>query len=222
MADTSKGATASNVPVVDFMGVQRNDRAAVLVATNATVGPLQTDSAGNMRVDQEGGKLTYSANSSFACDATATDIATFPGTNSAVCKIKKIVISTLATAGAVGVVNLIRRSTANTGFTTAASVTACFDITSAVPNVLPYHATAHPTAFGTAVATCWGERVIQGATANIPISRVELNFDGTNGGQGLVVRNASDFINVSAVAALGGSGNLWSVQWVWVEEPTTA
>lgn len=220
MADTSKGALASVQPVVDFMGVQRNDLAAVLGATNSTILPTQTDAGGSLRVVSEGGNPTYTANSQFAADATAVDIATFPGVSTKVCKIKKIVITTYATTRAIGALTIVRRSTANLGSTAVGAATACLDITDAAPAAAPVHLTAHATALGTAVATVWAERIIQGATAE-PMTRIELNWE-TNGGRQLVVRNASDFINISAVAALGVSGNLWSIDWEWIECPTTA
>ncbi len=223
MADVSKNAAAASASVLTLIGgIQTNIAASDATATAKTV-RLQTDSGGNLRTTQEGGKPTYSFSSAFSSDSTATDIAQIRGNATTTVKVKKIVLTSVATALAAGTLSIVRRSVANTSDTTAAAASAAWDNnTDGTPNSIPYHYTAAPSGLGTAVATAWQERIVQGATATVPPTRVVLDFEPANGGRGLVLRGTGDFLSVHVPAALGGSGNAFTIDWITTEEPSSA
>jgi hypothetical protein len=49
-----------------------------------------------------------------------------------------------------------------------------------------------------------------------------LDFRQSNTAQQARITGAAQFLAINAVAALGGSGNAWSITWCWSEEVSTA
>jgi hypothetical protein len=214
--------TQFSPPLGSVLFGERNDSPGALAGTNNYVAALQLDSAGALRVNQEGGKPTYFATSSFSCDSTATDIAVFAGVAGVTAKILAILITTDATSAAGGDLQIIRRKTANTAGTTANASVGLADMRDAAASCQPVHYTAHPTALGTGNGNIWAQRVYQPAIHTALPTLLSLDFTKIGGGKTLRVSGTSDFICVNVPAALGGSGNNWDVTWLWVEEPTSA
>jgi hypothetical protein len=201
----------------------RNDTPADISNGNANLAMTQLDSAGSLRITEEGGKATYFGTSLFACDSTATDIAQFPGVAGVTAKIQGILISAVATARADGNLSIIRRSAANTAGTTGNASVAKADTRDAAASCQPVHYTAHPTALGATAGTLIGQHFIQPAAASDNLlPNIFIDFRQFNGGKPVRVQGATDFLSVNVPAALGGTGNAWAITWIWTEEPTTA
>lgn len=224
MSDVYEGFVRPSAGVTDTpVAAVRKDKAAVFVATNNTYQPMMLDSGGSLRVTEEGGKATYYGVSAFSCDSTATDIAIFPGITTAVMKILWIEVYTAATATADGIIKIVRRSAANTAGTLVSSSVTKADTGNAAAGGQPQHYTAHPTGLGTGV-DLWAKRAGQQALGAVGgCIPYFFDFRQRHGAQGLRLNNiVTDIIAVNAAAALGGSGNVWTITWAWVEEPTTA
>jgi hypothetical protein len=222
-ADYPGNTTVPSTPIGNPLLGQRNDTAATVATTNGNWTIPQFDSAGSLRVTEDGGVATYYATSQFACDSTATDIAIFAGSASCVARLLSIMISSTATAAATGDLSIIRRSVANTAGTAVNASVAKADTRDGTANITPQHYTAHPTALGTSAGTIWGQRYIQPAVSTTLMPGFFIDFRQYTGGKGLRVGAAvTDIIAVNIPAALGGSGNAWDVTWCWIELPTTA
>lgn len=191
--------------------------------TNLTTVRAQCDSAGNMRDTQEGGKTTYYACSQFACDSTATDIWTLAGNATTVVKVLFLLITSTANAAATGRLQVLRRSAANTGGTTASPTVAKADSRNAASSSTPAHYTAHPTALGTSAGAIASQQFGQQVNTAVPIQQpFVLDFRTYMGGQTLRLNGTSEILAVNAAAALGGTGNAWDIQVCWTEEALTA
>jgi len=200
----------------------RNDSPGDLSTTNLYLAMGQLDSAGLLRVTEEGGKATYFATSQFASDATGTDIAVFVGVATKTAKLFGIQISSTATAAATGDLSIIRRSALDTGGTAANASVAQADGRDVAPAITPQHYTAHPTGLGASAGILWGQRYIQPAVSTTLLPGFFIDFRQYNGGKPIRVSGTTDVIAVNIAAALGGSGNAFDITWIWCEEPTTA
>lgn len=99
----------------------------------------------------EKGAKTFSCSANITVAAAATDIAILPGNASNTVYVTKIVISGIQTTAGSALVQLVKRSTANTGGTSAA-MTAIAHESSDTPVSAPLSYTANPTV-GTPVGT---------------------------------------------------------------------
>lgn len=226
MPDYTEKVLASSAPIGTPILAVRTDKPATRTTANAQHSFLQVDSAGNLRVSEEGGKATYFATSQFSSDSTATDIAQFLGVAGVTAKIQWVFVNTALTATATGDLSVIRRSTANTAGTTGNASVAQADGGDAAASCQPVHYTAHPTGLGTSAGIIFGIRWIApalgGGTAGAIPQGVFFDFRQFTGGKGLRVQGTSDFVSINVPAALGGAGNVWDIVWCWTEEPTTA
>lgn len=212
---------ASTAPGNLTLGV-RKDSPGDLAGTNAYTASIQFDSAGSLRVNEQGGKATYFATSQFACDSTATDIWTLTGSATKTGFLQFLAISSSATAAATGDLSVIRRSAADTAGTAVNPTVAKADPSDGAATLTPAHYTAHPTALGTSAGVIFGQRYTQPAPATTVQPGIFLDFRQYNGGKGLRISGATDIIAVNVPAGLGGAGNAWDVTACWTEEPTTA
>lgn len=156
-----------------------------------------------------GSKQTFTASSAaFSTVATPTDVFAITGTASKTVKITKMWISGVQTTAGVITTLMIKRSTANSGGTSASVTAVAHDSnnSSATATVLQY--TANPTT-GTTVGNVWSGKhsVPAAATAGIGgfcgvlVDFVELY------GQPVVLRGTSQVlaINLNSVTLTGGS-----------------
>jgi hypothetical protein len=220
------GRPAAGLVGTPMLAVRKDKPADLTGGTDQALAMPQLDSAGNLRVTEEGGKATYFAVSQFSCDATGTDIWHLPGVAGKTAHLQYLIFNGAATATAQGDVSVLRRSTLDTGQTAVAPTIAQADTGDAAASLAPQHFTAHPTALGTSAGVLWGMRYIQpalaGTTAGATQGPVLVDFRQFNGGKGLRIQGATDVICLNIAAALGGAGNVWDVVACWTEEPTTA
>lgn len=164
-------------------------------------------------------RATYSASSAaFASASSGTDIFTIYGSASKTITVRRIVVTgTQTTAGTINVF-LVKRSTANTGGTSA-SVTAVPQDSvnpAATATILSY--TANPTGLGTAVGNVRASKMFVPAPATATNQSPLISWDfGLEESQGLILRGASQglCVNLSGVTV---TGNSWIIWVVWMEE----
>lgn len=223
MPEYTEGATMGSSPIGTPALAVRQDKPQLnsKVTANQQESRLQVDSAGALRVSEEGGKATYYATSQFACDSTATDIFFVPGNATTAVKVLWVDVSTTATAAATGDLTLVRRSAANTAGTAVASSVGQADSADAAASSAPKHYTAHPTSLGTSAGVVYAKRLVQQAAGTPPAASVFFDLRPLTGGKGLRLSGASELLCLNAAAALGGAGNAWDVTVCWVEEPGT-
>lgn len=157
-------------------------------------------------VNSEGYKATYryySAGNTPA--ALPTDVLTLTGSATRTVRVKKIVLSGLATTAGQMVWSLIRRSAINTGGTSTAPVPSKHDPNDPAPTAALALYTINPTGLGATVATVRGGRLFHNlATAQ----NDRLVFDySTNQDKPLILRGTTDILalNGGAVALPSGA-----------------
>lgn len=166
-------------------------------------------------------KATYIAGfTSVASAANATDLITIVGSATKIIRIKRVVISAIATDDSNAVIQLVKRSTNNTGGTSTSLNRVPLDSQNAAATATVRAYTANPT-LGTLVGLLASSRLQIGVLApannsNTPSNPNEL-FRSNGRGQDIVLRGTSEIasINLNAVTIAGG---LFSGCIEWVEE----
>jgi hypothetical protein len=190
---------------------------ALPVLASGNVGDLQLDTNARLIVASTpwDGKQTYSSvNAAFAPAASATDVFTITGSATKIVRILRIYFSGVQTTGGNIPIGIIKRSTANTGGTSAAVTAVPLDSNNAAATATVLSYTANPT-LGTLVGTVRAARVFIPATTGSPILQVfEFQNDGT---QALILRGTSQ---VAAISLNGNTiaGGSVCIGIDWVEE----
>ena len=195
----------------------------VLIAGNdgTNARTLFTDAAGRLQTAPTT-KTTYSAATAiFTPVATATDIFVITGSATRTVKILSIILSgTQTTAGNIGTISLIKRSTDDTGGTSVAATRIPHDSTNAAATAVVRHYTANPT-LGTTVGTVYSPRVSipAPATAIVPATIFQYNAPDPAHGQPITLRGAAEVIavNMGGGALPAGAAN-FAVTVIWTEE----
>lgn len=163
----------------------------------------------------DGRRATYSASTAvFVPAATATDIFMIQGSNTKTIRILLIELHASLTTAATQVVNLIKRSTANTGGTAVTTPKVPYDSTSAAATVTTQHYTANPT-LGTAVSNVKTYRgLIPAVTTAVIQPMIRWDFGGPRPGSAVVLRNNTECLclNLNGVTWTGGSITI-TVEW---------
>jgi hypothetical protein len=178
------------------------------------------DSSGNeivqaavVQVNTEGQKATYSGTMiAQAAAANATDIFTITGSATKTVRVLRVGVSGIATAVGTQVVNLIKRSTANTAGTSAGVTAVSHDSTNAAASATVLQYSANPT-LGTAVGTVRSAALPFGAAAAVGGGEKEWNFSDNND-QAIVLRGTSQVLalNLNAAIIAGATVTAW-VEW---------
>ncbi|MES2864089.1 MAG: hypothetical protein V4666_08225 [Bacteroidota bacterium] len=147
---------------VAFFGV-RQDQTPNVPATSATgdygfLGLNRWNAA--LVAGYEKTAKTFSCATNITIAAAATDIAVLPGNASNAVYVTKVVVSGIQTTAGTGLVQLVKRSTANTGGTSAAILSIAHDSADTAVS-LPLSYTANPTT-GTPVGTMRSETIVLG------------------------------------------------------------
>jgi len=180
---------------------------------------LQADSSGRLLTASsplDGQKATYSATSAlaFASASSATDIFTITGSASKTVRVLRIGFSgTQTTAGTVNVL-AIKRSSANSGGTSASATAVVHDSTDGAVSATVLNYTANPTSLGTAVGTVRAVRAFIPTTGTAASSQFyEFDF-GEWAEKAVVLRGTSQVLalNLNATTVTGGAWTCW-VEW---------
>lgn len=206
------GHTTGDTGVM-LLGVA-NEAHASLSDTTLDYTPLAVTRSGFMMATQMGGfKTTYSATSlNIATVATPTDVFTITGTATKTVRVTKIVMSGTQTTAGVISVRLIKRSTANTGGTSAAATAVAHDSNNAAATATVLSYTVNPTP-GTAVGDVRSEKYLVPAPATVGGTALIWDF-GDQSGQHVVLRGIAQVlaINLNSVTLTGGSLTFY-VEW---------
>lgn len=201
----AEGSTGVAVPTVAAMvgGSDGTNLRALRTATDGTVVITSID----------GIKTTYSAAATnFAPPATPTDIFTITGSASKTVRVTKIFVTGTQTTAAVRDVLLIKRSSANTGGTSAAATAVPHDSANAAATATVLSYTINPTALGTAVGTIFSKKVFIPGTG---VVQGELILDfGTTNDQAIVLRGTAQVlaVNLNSVTSTGNAVNI-TIEW---------
>lgn len=168
---------------------------------------------------------TYSASPSgiaFAAAATATDIATLTGSATKTIKVFNAGFSGIQTTGDIENVTLIKRSTANTGGTSAAMSIIPFDSQDGAASATALIYTANPT-LGTSLGALRASKVTVpsttvGTTSSAQCEKI-WNFEGPDGTfkKPLYLRGTSEVLCINLNGATF-AGNSISCFFEWTEE----
>lgn len=170
----------------------------------------------------DGFKATYGAatTNTFTAVATPTDICTITGSASKTIRVLRVAIQGTQTTGGYETFGFVKRSTANTGGTSAALTGVPYDSNDAAATATVLQYTANPTALGTAVGTIGSYRTY------IPVSAT-----GTGGTQlppafytfsdlpakAVVLRGTSQVLAINGNSTTM-AGNVLTCLFVWTEE----
>lgn len=170
---------------------------------------------GSAVVTDFGFERCYSYSSSANTPAAApTDVLVLQGSASKLIRVRKIMVSGLATTAGQLVCNLIRRSAANTGGTSTTPAGVSLHPGNGTATGVVWLYTANPSALGSAVGTLLSFRVNMGvATAIGP--QVQFDFRGT---QGIVLRGTSDYLAFNFGGGTVPAGGVLDFNIIWSEE----
>lgn len=185
--------------------------------TGSTV-PLQTDVRGAvLTTPLDGSRQTYSAAAlSVAPAAAPTDVFTITGSATKTIRVLEIGVSATSAANAIINCQLIKRSTANTGGTSAAATAVPHDSNNAAATATVLSYTANPTALGTTVGPVRTFKLLSDATTTAT-QDLQIFIFGDNPGQAVVLRGTAQVFAVNLNSATLGGGNL-DVYVTWSEE----
>lgn len=196
-----------------FLNFQRfGSDGATYVRNVATANTLATaryatcDASGNTAVTPvDGYKATYSAAATaFAPAASATDVFTITGSASKTIRVTKIEMSATQTTAGNNEVLLVKRSTANSGGTSATPTIVPHDSSSAAGTAVVRSYTANPTT-GTLVGAVASVKMFVSTTATE--NQKQIWDFGIRPSQAIVLRGTSQVlaINLNAATWTGGS-----------------
>lgn len=161
-------------------------------------------------------KNTYSASAGpFAAAASATDVFTITGSASKTIRITRISFSGTQTTAAMRDVLIIKRSTANTGGTSATPIIAPHDSQFPAATAVVRNYTANPASLGTSVGTIRSQKVYIGTATQL--SREFCVDWGPRNSQAPVLRGTTQVLAVN-LNGVTSTGNSLSISIEWTEE----
>lgn len=184
-----------------------------------TMGTALSSTIDSIWASTEGQKATYSASCvKISAVATPTDIFTLTGSASKTIRVISVRVNMEATAAQGVFVQLIKRSTADTGGTSAAPNIAPHDSNSAAATATPLSYTANPT-LGSTVAVVDDGFLTATIAGTATVPNVEFRRTWTaNNEQAIVLRGTSQVlaVNLNGYSLIGGEK--FSVSITWTEE----
>lgn len=223
------GGAATNAPVgnattsgiaTQAAGLPQVDVGAQQVFTGGDYGVQRsmTGTSGICWVGTEGGRATYFAHvTGLAVAASATDIATLTSAAGAVVRVTKVTVSGTQTVGSNARVNLVKRSTADSGGTSSTMVIGSFDSANPVAKATALAYTANPS-LGTQVGFLETQVAAISVTAGTSQPLV-WDFT-TRNEQAPVLRGTAQQISVNLDGATL-SGGTFNVDFHWTEDGTS-
>jgi hypothetical protein len=178
----------------------------------------QVDVSGSLYTDLEGRKTTYSTTTPIASNTPAAgDIAVLPGSASKIIRVTRVEV-TLSTSGTatIDTVQLIKRSTADSGGTSVSMLAVPHDSAFGAASSLPLAYTAAPTP-GNAVGPIRGVQFSDASSAIPGANTWVWTFgDGRGGASSIVLHGITEqlCVNLSGVTAV----QTGIVSYEWTEE----
>jgi hypothetical protein len=177
------------------MKIKQIGASAVFDATDGVSGDIPL-------ADNDPQRQTYTFfTGNFVPGVTPTDILQIQGSATKIVKLRSIVLTGTATAASVIVPTLVRRSTANSGGTSAGGTFAKRDNNDLAPTAVLTTWSANPTALGTLVATLDGSRLSIAPASNGGIDRMLFQYTWLNE-KAPTLRGLNDFfcLNLGGIA----------------------
>lgn len=165
-------------------------------------------------------KATYSASfTALAPAASATDFATITGNANTTVKVTHVDCTGIATTEGIATVELLTRSTANTGTAAANPVAVPHDSNDAASQAAVATYTTNPSVLGTLVGPIrYGKLLLPLATSTVTIpSPVSWDF-GNFGSEPIVLRGATAVLALNGAAATFPAGTALSCSFTWTEQ----
>lgn len=214
---TMRGPVAAGAAAANSIlsGLVYNSTAPVLTTGQQVAD--QADTAGSHQVNTEGKKATYSTgNVGLVPAAAATDIACLSGSASKTVRVTRIQLAGIATAASAVDIILFKRSTANSGGTSAVFTLVPNDSTSSASTASGLQYTANPST-GAIVGVVRAQKMTLTTVAGaIPIVPVIWDFT-TNNSQGMVLRGTAQSLCLNWNGQTT-TGNSIDYDWQWTEE----
>jgi hypothetical protein len=188
-----------------------------------TTGSSATGDYNEFAVDQYGAQLvrsfekhakTYSASAKTSLAVSARDVMMIPGNAVTVVYVTKLIISGTATVARLQDLQVVRRSTANTGGTSSSMSVAQHDSTDAAPSSTPITYTANPSALGTLAGTIRQSFLALGTPASSDDNIIVFDFG--DKGRPVVLRGTTQSLCID-MSATSLSGDVLSVSVEWYE-----
>ena len=188
------------------------------VSSRVASDPFQSADRGLVVVVANPNPQTYSAGiTNLSIPANPSDVFTITGSAGKTIRVNRIIASGIATSDANVLLQLIKRSSANSGGTATTLTAVPHDVANGVAAATVRAYTVNPTV-GTAVGTLRTGRVAVGSASPSSASptaskQVEL-FSVSGRGQAIVLRGATEVlaVNMNAVTLTGGSMSFW-IEW---------
>lgn len=198
------GATDTGISFLSL----RNDTLATFGTTGNYNTPIADKYGSLITKDQTRHKITYSLAFTVALATTPTDCFQIIGSASKIVSINKINISGTQTTGGQATVTIAKRSTANTGGTSSASVMVPHDSADAAATAVGAIYTANPTT-GTLVGNIRIFSLPLGAVTATTNNIVQLDFGERS--KPIVLNGVAQalVINLGGATLTGGSLNIW-------------
>jgi hypothetical protein len=219
----SGGAAAdafSNALVETFNGPGATNAAALIgsLVFNGTTWDRRRAAVGTTgvaAVNTEGTKATYHLSGFVTPGAAPTDVINLQGSGTKTIRILHIQIYPVATAAGTVDIQLVRRSTANSGGTSSAPAIGKNDSSDAAATLAQLVYTANPTSTGTTVANlgaCRTSVITSGALAPCVFDYTTRND------KGLRLSGTSEFLSINGNGATLLTGETWAYDIEWSEE----
>lgn len=200
----------------------RKDTPADIASANADTALLQLDSAGSLRVTEDGGIPTYAASlTALALPASATDVVVLSNSTTKVLRVTRVRYTITAAAAATSVLQVSKLSTlpSGGGATTAVAVPLSSANGTATATVLGYLTLA--ATLGSHVGALRSDRMLIPVTSTgVSNTIVEHDFRG-RGNQGLRI-GVSEGICINFGTATSLTTGLMDCTIEWCECPLTA
>lgn len=150
--------------------------------------------------------------------ATATDFLTISGSSTKTVIVKKIMCSGIATTAATADIQVIKRSTANTGGTSTAPTATPLDSSSAAATASVKAYTVNPSALGTSVGVIAADKLaLPLAATGAAMQRLTYEFGSLPFTQSVILRGAAQTLSLSGNAATLGTGAAVDCSIEWIE-----
>lgn len=161
---------------------------------------------------------TYAtAISGFAYAANGTDIFTIQGSNSKVIRIKHLSIDGTQTSTNIRTINLIKRSSQNTGGTSVLLTPTPYDSSNPTATATVRYYTANPTTLGTSPGIFHTEKlIIPSVGGTVEDALVFSTIEATTM-QDITLRSSNELLAVN-MAGVSSAGNSMNIDVVWTEE----
>lgn len=159
-------------------------------------------------------RITYSASSNnVVLAALATDFFQIAGSATKTIRINYIEVTFFSATGVFTDVSLFKRSSANTGGTSASLTVVPHDSSSAAGSATALTYTANPTT-GTLIGRVRAQKIDISNSTNAGIQQVIWHFGGDSGAQEIVLRGTAQCltVNLGGVTVVGGQAAI-SIQW---------